>query len=357
MIPLTARGREDDLLGSLAFDGDAGQIAKLEAQVAEYHGTSDAVVFNTPEAALLAALHLSGTVAGRAVVMSAMAPLHHYTAASLAGADPLYADIGLDGTLLPQALRAILPPESTALLNLHFSGLTPDHDAIRTALPKEGVTVIDDACSSLKPRLGGDLSLWSLKQMMPQAVEPTGFILTRRAEDAAALRLFRSQGRIERAFWNYDLRSAGSDAALSPLAASVALHRLEHLESAVDARREHAAYLTDRFGASSLLDLPPHGDTPLSDYPLRLAPALYCPKEELFGAILEEGIEVGVCCKPVYKTQRYARPSFRLHGAEELYKALFQLPCHHRLETGEREKVAETILKHVDAYGYRGCSF
>ncbi|MEJ2501212.1 MAG: DegT/DnrJ/EryC1/StrS family aminotransferase, partial [Campylobacterales bacterium] len=192
---------------------------------------------------------------------------------------------------------------------------------------------------------------------MPEGVEKTGFVLTDDAKIAETAKLFRQSGRKNGAVWNYDLLLKGSDAALSAITASVALRQMETLEAVCDRRRETASHLDDIL-RSTLFDKPKRtsDDAPAS-YPILLIPQLYCPKEDIFLAIEEQGVEAAVCCKPVYKTSAFRDESVRLPVTEDFYKALLQLPCHHRLSREEVEKVAHTVRDATETYAYRGCRF
>jgi UDP-4-amino-4,6-dideoxy-L-N-acetyl-beta-L-altrosamine transaminase len=352
MIPISARGREREALENFSFVFDAAAIEKLEAAVSAYHGCAYAVAFNTPESAMTAALTAAGVNSGDVVIAAAMAPQHHYSALARLQAGVRYCDIGLDGNLYPRALTSLARDDMKAVLFSHFEGIR----AVRPALP-DTVETIEDITASLTPFTVTRTTLWSLESLMPEGVEKTGFVLTDDAKIAETAKLFRQSGRKNGAVWNYDLLLKGSDAALSAITASVALRQMETLEAVCDRRRETASHLDDIL-RSTLFDKPKRtsDDAPAS-YPILLIPQLYCPKEDIFLAIEEQGVEAAVCCKPVYKTSAFRDESVRLPVTEDFYKALLQLPCHHRLSREEVEKVAHTVRDATETYAYRGCRF
>jgi dTDP-4-amino-4,6-dideoxygalactose transaminase len=354
VIPISARRRERDTLENHPFAFDAAAVEKLETAVSAYHGCRYAVAFNTPESAMTAALTAAGVRSSDAVIAAAMAPQHHYSALARLQAGVRYCDIGLDGNLYPRALTSLARDDHVkAVLFSHFEGIR----AARPTLP-DTVETIEDITASLTPFTVRRTTVWSLESLMPEGVEKTGFVLTDDAKTAETAKLFRQSGRKNGAVWNYDLLLKGSDAALSAIAASVALHQMETLEAVCDRRRETASHLDDMLRGSTLFDLPKRhaGDAP-STYPILLIPQLYGPKEDIFSTLPEKGVEAAVCCKPVYKTSAYKDESVRLPVTEDFYKALLQLPCHHRLSREEVKKVAQTVRDATETYAYRGCRF
>ena len=92
-------------------------------------------------------------------------------------------------------------------------------------------------------------------------------------------------------------------------------------------------------------------------FPVALVPALFCPKEDIYQALIEKGIPVQVGDKPVYKTTAFKDDTLSLFGAEEVHKAQILLPAHHLLNMDEAASVVETLESVLESYGYRGCSF
>ena len=355
MIPFSPRGRENDRLKEHSFDTAPGLVARLESVVAEYHERRFAVAFDTPEAALTALLHAAvGT--GKTLTAGAMGPLYHYTAAAAAGVSLRLSDVRLDGTLFEKSVAKRTGEAAGAVLEQSFCGIRRDLSALRDAVG-ERAEILYDATASLLPVRHEGAVLWSLREMMPEAAETTGFVLTDDRETADALRLLRWEGKKEGNLWNYDLVFKGADSALSPLGASIALRQFEGLGHACERRREIARELDGRLQRHKLFDLfsRSEADVP-AGYPLLLTPQLYCPKEDIFRAVRDNGVGIAVCCKPVYKTAAW-REDIRLDITEDFYKALLQLPCHHRLTEEEVSHTARSFLDAVEKYGYRGCSF
>ena len=353
MIPLSPRKRERERLAPLTFGFDDTTVERLEAAVCAHHDYRFAVAFNTPESALLAALEAEGITAGDTLLTGAMAPLHHYTAAARLQAALHYCDIGLDGNLYGKAIEALLPSTPKAVLYFAFEGIRDNLQPLPAT-----ITPIQDLSASLAQAERSCTTLWSMESLMPEGLEKTGFVLTDNAEAAARMKFYRAQGRKQGSLWNYDLLAAGTDGALSAASAAVALKQMVLIHDACDRRREHAGKLDELLRGNSLFDtIKRSPESVLRSYPILLTPQLYCPKEDIFTAIEAKGVEVSVCCKPVYKTAAFRDDGIRLTVTEDFYKALLQLPCHHLLSAAEIETVAATVREAVEVYAYRGCRF
>lgn len=353
MIPFSARSREGKVLAGHTFAYSPNAVADLEAAVCNYHGTAHAVAFNTPESATAALLAVTDIARGDRVVAAAMAPPHHFGALAQTGAEIRYCDIGRDGNLYPSALAAAIDADTRAVLSGNFEGIR----AAPNELPAS-VARIEDFSALLSPAWYKGSFVWSLESVMPAGLEKTGFVLTGDDALASALYYYRAQGRKEGALWNYDLVMHGADAALGDVSASVALRQMDILPSICERLSENVVRLDERLDGQSLFDRMDHAPgAALRSYPVLLIPQLYCPKEDIFTAIRDDGVELSVCCKPAYKTTAFKDGAMRLPVTEDVYKALLQLPCHHALTSAELGTVADVLLGAVETYGYRGCRF
>lgn len=353
MIPLSSRPRESGALSHISFTYDPDSVKKLENAVGAYHGYSFCIAFNTPESATAGALAAAGVIRNGPVISGAMGPQYHLSATAHIAAAVRFCDIRLDGNLSARALSELVDTDAAAVILNAFEGIRPQ----RPELPGS-VRLIEDMTASLSPAPAGGTVIWSLEALMPEGVEKTGFILTEDSYLAELLLHYRNFGRKPGSLWNYDVVLRGGDGTLSALAASIALHQTAQLDWACCQRLRHADRLDKALAGSSLIDRLKHSPADdLRSYPFLLIPALYCPKEDIYTAIRDNGVESSVCCKPAYKTAAFREEKTRLSVTEDFYKALLQVPCHHRLTPAEVDKVAKTVLQAVDAFGYRGCSF
>jgi UDP-4-amino-4,6-dideoxy-L-N-acetyl-beta-L-altrosamine transaminase len=114
----------------------------------------------------------------------------------------------------------------------------------------------------------------------------------------------------------------------------------------------------DRLSSNRLVELADAAHLlPNHLFPVALIPALFCPKEDIYAALLEAGVPVEVGNKPIYKTTAFKDEALSLFGAEEVYKAQLLLPSHHLMSLEEAASVIEIFERILENYGYRGCSF
>lgn len=353
MIPFSARPRERITLEFQAFKENTYSCQQLEDAISDYHGYAYAIAFASPTAAFTAALTVAGIQSGDEVFTAAMAPQSRFTALQHVNATARYADITLDGTLDERGLAHMITPSTKALISGPFTGIGAPVQTRPASL-----TCLDDLCGTLHPADTRRLALWTLEPLMPEGVEKTGFVLTQSAEEATQLRRAGMQGHKPGSLWNYDILPGGADALLSPLAAAIALKQVPLLPAYTERCRENAAQLDTLLGKSHLFTAfaRTDRDTPGS-YPLLLVPELYCPKEDIFSAIQAHGVEVKVCCKPVYKTTAFKAEGLRLGVTEDFYKALLQLPSHHQLRSEEIVEVARAFTAAIETQAHRGCRF
>jgi len=358
MYSLFANQAESELFDALKKTDEAN-VVLLEQRVAKHLGRSYAVAFNTPASATLAAYHAAKLTKEDEIILSPIAPLSEYNSAAALNIPIRYCDIKLDGTLHERELAKIITPQSKAVVVFHYAGISCAMEAITATARQHDLFLIEDATESLNlaPSIS-DLIIYSLQSIMPSIADKTGFVACDDPDLDSALRLFRDEGRIQRAVWNFDVLTPGYDLTLSPLSAATALHQLKNLDTIIQARQKIAALYDERFKGNTLIDLIRRDNTkPLHFYPIMLSPALYCPKEDIFTALTEKEIEVNVHTKPIYKTKFFNDASLRLPVADDFYKSELSLPCHHQLSLDDASCIADTFLKVVDTYGYRGCRF
>jgi UDP-4-amino-4,6-dideoxy-L-N-acetyl-beta-L-altrosamine transaminase len=358
MIPFYPRRLDPDI-STLQPDILDDAVRALEEAAAAYLGADHLVAFNSASTAMFAAQFGAGIGQGDEVIASVIAPVAQFDSAVTLGASVRYADIKLDGTLDERFVAKAVTPRTKAILPFHFAGIPSAMEAILKIAEERGLLVIEDATQAFGSRLGkkADLSVFSMEGMLPGDAGSCGFVATQDGAIAEKLRLFRSEGRVEKKFWNYDILSLGFDLRPSGIISVFALQLLHKLEEIVERRKAVIHRYDEHFKRSRLLYTPPSANNALAFYPVSLIPSLYCPKEDIFAALLEKGIKVRVHNKPIYKTTFFKDEQTRLDVAEDFYKAELSLPCHHQMSEANALYVAQSVGDVLERYSYRGCSF
>jgi len=103
------------------WTGDEGR--KFEREFADYHGVKYAVAVANGTVALDLALHALGLGSGDEVIVTPRTFIASVSCIINAGARPVFADVDPDsGNITPETVRAVLTPETRAIMAVHLAG-------------------------------------------------------------------------------------------------------------------------------------------------------------------------------------------------------------------------------------------
>lgn len=343
-----------ELAATLSDNG----VEALEKALAAYLNYKEVILLNSVESAF--SLALSNLDKGSGLLCSPNAPLALFNALHHHDLNAQYCDLKLDGTMETRFFPKCKSDRSKALLLSHNHGLLSDcKEAVRFA-QEHGLTFIEDATQAFgkREKSGAELVVYALDLLIPSALAGGAFIATDNQPLAASLRRKAKGGYEKKKLWNYDLLNTSSELSLSPLTAQFALAALTELEQRVRRIEEIQNSYMEKLSSNRLIELPNSSELAADPFfPIALVPALFCPKEDIYGALLEAGVSVRVGNKPVYKTTAFKNSALSLFGAEEVFKAQILLPCHYLMTLKDAAFVVETLERVLETYGYRGCSF
>lgn len=331
---------------------------ELEKALALYTGYKEVILLNSAESAFFIAL--SFLEKESSTICSPNVPIAFFNALSAHVLKPEYCDLKLDGTMETRFFPKCKTAQTKTLLLSHNHGLLSEcEEAVRFAKEQQ-LMLIEDATQAFgkREKSGAVMAIFSLDALTPSSIADGAFIATDDASLASSLREKTRGGYVQKKFWNYDLLSTDSDRSLSPLAAQLALSAFDALDQRTQRCREIRNGYLDRLASNRLLELP-NASALVTDnlFPIALIPALFCPKEDIYEALIAAGVPVKVGNKPIYKTTAFKDDALSLFGAEEVYKAQLLLPSHYLLTPDEQTYVIETLETVLNTYGYRGCSF
>jgi len=336
----------------------ADTAAQLESSLATYLGYIEVIALESTEAAFSLALSILEEKSG--ILCSPNAPISFHRALRQHDLQAEYCDLRLDGTLETRFFSKRKTPQSRAILLSHNHGFLSDAAETRLFTLESGLTFIEDATQAFgkREKSGAALAIYLLDALVPTSIAAGAFIATDDIALGASLRQAVQGGYEQKKFWNYDLVSTDPDLRLKPLTAQLALEALREIDERTDRVKEIRNIYLDRLASNHLVErseavnlLPHHL------FPVALIPALFCPKEEIFAALLEAGVPVKVGNKPIYKTTAFKDETLSLFGAEEVYKAQLLLPSHHLMSLEEAASLIDVFEGVLEKYGYRGCSF
>ena len=228
-----------------SFVGTGAEIERLEARLAEYCGTREAVALNSGTDALFLALKVAGIGPGDEVIT----PPNSFIASTAVivhlGARPVFLDVLADQNIDPAAIERAITPRTRAIMPVHLTGRVCRMDAILAIAERHDLLVIEDAAQSIgsmfqerKSGSFGDFGCFSahpLKNL--NAMGDAGFVTTNDSAAAARMRRLRTHGMADRE----TVEEWGFVSRMDLLQAAVLDYRLDKLPDVIAKRRENAA--------------------------------------------------------------------------------------------------------------------
>lgn len=345
------------------------KVDAFESALCEYAGAKYAVTFNSATSALHASYSVAGLDEGDEIITSPISFVATSNMLVEVGATPVWCDVKLDGNIDERFIERLITPKTKAIVPIHFSGNPVALQKIHSIASKHNLLVIEDGAHALGASINGkkigslsDMTIFSFHAIKPITTGEGGAVLTNSKEFAKKLRLFRSHGMVKKSLWNSDMVTMGHNYRLTEIAAALGISQLKKLDSFIQRREQIATYYNERFKDSKLFSVVTVENGVVSSrhlYPLILSPALHCPKEDIFKELKERGLGVQVHYKPIYQNSFYKEKfgDVSLFVANDFYRSEISIPCHQGMSIQDAKEVADIVLKVIQKYAYRGCSF
>lgn len=129
------------------WTGDEGR--SFESEFADFLGVRNAISVSGGTAALQIALEALGVGKGDDVIVTPYSFRSSATCAALAGANPVFADVGPEHMLTAETIAAALTPRTKAVVVVHLYGLVADMGPILKLARKRGIYVVEDCAQCL----------------------------------------------------------------------------------------------------------------------------------------------------------------------------------------------------------------
>lgn len=222
------------------------EVVAFEERFARLCGVRYAVAVNSGTDALIMALRALGVGAGDQVITVPNSFVATASAIVLAGAEPVFVDVGDDYNMDPAALERAISPRTKAIIPVHLTGRPADMQPILEMAKARNLHVVEDCAQAVLAeyqgrRVGtfgtiGCFSLHPLKTL--NACGDGGVLTTGDATIADRLRVLRNIGlrtRDDCIVWSGNSR-------LDTLQAAILLVKLNHLERWTEGRRQNAQH-------------------------------------------------------------------------------------------------------------------
>jgi dTDP-4-amino-4,6-dideoxygalactose transaminase len=319
------------------------EVARFEAEFAEYCGARHCVGVASGTAALTIATLATGIKPGDEVIV----PAHTFIASALglahAGAVPVFCDVDPGtGLIDPAAAESAITPRTAAILAVHLYGQVCDMDALGDVAQRHGLLVIEDAAQAHGARYrdarAGSFGAAAAFSFYPSknlgALGDGGAICTDDPAVADQARRWRHLGQLGKG--DHDV--LGFNERLDGLQAAFLRAKLPHLDGWNDARRARAAEYRDGLaGALELIE-----ERPESPSIFHLFPVRHGDRDGLAASLNKAGVATGVHYSPEVPSQP---PFAEAHSSDEFPQSAawareeLSLPMFESLTSDEVERV------------------
>ena len=326
-------------------------IERWEELVAQYCGARHCVGVSSGTNALYLALRALDIGPGCEVIVPAMSWVATANAVVLAGATPVFADIGDDLNLDVADAEAAITPRTRAILPVQYTGRLCDMAAIKRLADRHGLLVIEDASQAFGAtdaegrRAGGfgDAAAFSLNPMkLFPAFGEVGAVLVNDAVVAERIRALRYVGTVNKEV----CVEPSLNHKIDTLQAAMMLVSFDWIEPAIVRRleiaRQYGECLAGIVGCpespSSLADR----RSVFFDY------TITSPRRSELRRFLEgRGIEVKIRHPLLMPQQPALRHLDRrpLPNAERLVREILSLPIHEKLTDEQVGYVVEQVVE------------
>jgi dTDP-4-amino-4,6-dideoxygalactose transaminase len=261
----------DELLASFLRIAESGAFilqedaTLFEQELAQFCGVAHAVGVGNATDGLELIFRALGIGLGDEVVL----PSHTFVASAAAlvhaGATPVFAEVGSDHLLDPEAIAGVLTDRTRAIMPTQLNGRTANMDAIEEIARTHGLLVLEDSAqglgSTFRGRMAGTFAPAGVYSFYPAktlgALGDAGAVVTDDPELDASLRRWRDHGRDGH---GGGVNQWGRNSRLDNLQAAFLRVKLSHLGLDIDRRREIGHRYIDGLEGLGGIVLPPRGD-------------------------------------------------------------------------------------------------
>jgi dTDP-4-amino-4,6-dideoxygalactose transaminase len=333
-------------------------VQAFEAAFAEYVGRKYAVAVPSGTMGLLLALASYGLGRGDEVIAPSYSFRETAQAISLAGAEPVFADIDYwAGTLAPAKVEARITDKTRAIVAANTNGHPAAWSELREIADRRGLILIEDSTEAIGSKYKnalvgsfGDCAVFDFSQPSPLTCGEGGMVVTDDIDLAVGLRRRRSHRLAERASVVVT-SSAPYQAGMSEITAALGLAQLQRIEEILERRRyvEHLYYkyvksfegIKDPYIGPDVTEV--HWFLYLVHLGTRFSRS---SRDAIVEDLRVEKVEAAAFCTPLHLQRHYFEKGYR-HGdylvTEKVADRAVALPFHAHLQEEQIEFIVETM--------------
>lgn len=329
----------DEILGTSRYSNDGPKVRALEVALRVRFGSWFAATASGTSALTIAlqALRCRGEVITTPFTFPATAH-----AIFAAGCRPVFCDVDpKTGCIDPLAARALVGPDTSAILAVHVYGRPCDHTTLDIVARECGLKLIYDAAHAFcLPDAGkmGDAVCFSFHATKLFHTCEGGAVATTDIEVAKRARLLRNFG-IED---EVTVSAPGTNAKMSEVHAAVGLAVLPRVHEEVEARIRVGAVYSEMLGRVPGVTVPPN---PVSHYPVLLPERA---RDLAYTALRDAGAHARRYFYPLASEAPFLREDAdQTPRARSLSRRVLCLPFFGALPISDAERIARVVVDTV----------
>ncbi len=325
-------------------------LIEFEQRFANLLGLPYAIGVGTGTDALILSLKILNIGPGDEVITTPNTFIATVGAIVMSGARPVFVDSDDGFVIDPAEIEAAITPRTKAIIPVHYTGNVADMPAIMKIADKHGLLVIEDACQAIAASLDGKpvgswgetaaFSLHPLKNL--NVWGDGGVIVTRSAQLAEKLRLYRNHGLINRD----EVVMFGYNSRLDTLQAVIGNRLIEQAEFITNQRIANAQRYDESFAdMSGFIRIPKRRSGVKHVYHLYMVRAQR--RDDLLAHLQRHGVEAKVHYPIPVHLQKAAEYLGYKEGdfpvCEEDSRMVITLPAHQHLTPEEIDYVIAQV--------------
>jgi dTDP-4-amino-4,6-dideoxygalactose transaminase len=333
-------------------------VQAFEGAFAEYVGRKYAVAVPSGTMGLLLALAAYGIGRGDEVIASSYSFRETAQAISLAGADPVFADIDYwAGTLAPAKVEARLTPKTRAIVAANTNGHPAAWSELRALADQHGLILVEDSTEAIGSKYKdalvgsfGDTAVFDFSQPSPLICGEGGMVVTDDVDVAVGIRRRRAH-RLEEKASVVVTSSAPYQAGMSDVAAALGLAQLRRIDEILE-RRRYVEHLYYRYVKSFEGIKDPYIGPDVTEvnwflYLVHLGTRFSrSSRDAIVEDLRVEKVQAAAYCTPLHLQRHYFEKGYR-HGdylvTEKVADRAVALPFHAHLQEDQIEFIVETM--------------
>lgn len=329
------------------------EVAELEEKLVAYTGAKYCITVANGTDALQIALMALRVGPCDEIITPGFTYIATAETVALLGAKPVYVDIDARTyNLDPALLESSITPRTKAIIPVSLYGQCADFDAINAIAARHGIPVIEDAAQSFganyKGRKSCNLSTIGCASFFPSkplgCYGDGGAIFTSDDELAKVIRQIARHGQDRR----YHHVRVGVNSRLDTLQAAILQPKLAVLDEELVLRQEAAGRYARLLGEAGIDTTPwiePHNISAWAQYTVRVP-----GREQVQKVLSDAGIPTAVHYPiPLNKQPAVSDSSARLPVGDLVAQEVMSLPMSPALTAGDQQKVADALLRALQA--------